>query len=239
MTTLLELSELRVAYGPIEVVRGVSLSVEQGSVSALIGSNGAGKTTSLRAVVGLARLCGGAIWLDGERIDGLETAELARRGIALSPEGRRLFAAMTVRENLLVGAHAVRDRAAARRTFDWVMARFAQLKTRLAQPAGSLSGGEQQMVAIGRALMAQPRVLLLDEPSLGLAPQMVREVARLIREISRELQVTIVLVEQNARLALRLCRRAYVMEQGRIVLSGSGSELLQSPFVAEAYLGIR
>jgi branched-chain amino acid transport system ATP-binding protein len=238
MTSLLELREVSVSYGAIMAVRDISLEAATGSIVALVGSNGAGKTTTLRAVVGLTPLCSGEIRIRGERIDTLDTAEVVRRGVAMSPEGRRLFLQMTVKENLLVGAHAARDRGAVGKTLNWVLARFSRVRELLHKNAASLSGGEQQMVAIGRALMAQPKLLLLDEPSLGLAPLMVREVARIIRDVNHEFGLSVVLVEQNARMALGLCHVGYVMERGQIVLAGSGRELLASSFVRKAYLGI-
>jgi branched-chain amino acid transport system ATP-binding protein len=238
MTSLLELRDVRVRYGQIEAVRGVSLGVPATSIVAVIGSNGAGKSTTLKSVIGLAPVAGGEIHWNGERIDRLSPAEIVSRGIALSPEGRRLFPRMTVLENLQVGAHTVRSRAAGRRTLDRIFAHFPRLHERRSQAAGSLSGGEQQMVAIGRALMAQPKLLLLDEPSLGLAPKLVREIGRIVSEIKRDSGLSIVLVEQNAQMALALSDTAYVLEQGRVVMTGAGRELLASEYVKRAYLGI-
>ena len=234
----LEVRGIRVAYGRIQAVHDVSLEVPAGAVVALIGSNGAGKTTTMRAITNLTPVAEGEIRFDGERIDGLRRSDVVGRGIALSPEGRRLFARMTVLDNLLVGAHRVADRAVVRRTLDSIYGYFPRLRERRRQYAGSLSGGEQQMVAIGRALMGQPRLLLLDEPSLGLSPRFVQEIGRIIADINRSAGLSILLVEQNAQMALRLCQAAYVLEQGRIVLSGTGQELLASEFVRKAYLGI-
>jgi branched-chain amino acid transport system ATP-binding protein len=222
----------------LEAVRGVSFTVGVGEIVALIGSNGAGKSTTLKALMGLKDLSGGTLHLDGERIDQTNAAQRVERGIALSPEGRRLFPRMTVWENLQVGSHVVRSAAARKRAEEQVCALFPVIVQRRGQFAGSLSGGEQQMVAIGRALMACPTILMLDEPSLGIAPKIVADIARAIESINREMNVSIILVEQNARLALRLSKRAYVFEQGSITRSGEGRELLADPVVRKAYLGI-
>jgi branched-chain amino acid transport system ATP-binding protein len=235
---LLEVRGIQVAYGHIKAVRDVSFDVPAASIVALIGSNGAGKTTTMRAITNLTPVSGGEIRFEGQRIDGLRPSETVSKGIALSPEGRRLFPRMTVLENLLIGAHRVADHAAIQRTLESIYAYFPTLKERRRQQAGSLSGGEQQMAAIGRALMARPQLLLFDEPSLGLAPKMVQEIARIITQINKEAGLSILLVEQNAQMALRLCHAAYVIEQGSIVLSGSGQDLLASDFVRKAYLGV-
>lgn len=234
----LEVRKIRVSYGRIEAVHDVSLAVPQGAIVALIGSNGAGKTTTMRAITNLTPVAAGEIEFDGERIDRLRCSDVVRRGIALSPEGRRLFPRMSVLDNLLVGGHGVRDGRVTKRTLAALYDHFPVLRERGSQLAGSLSGGEQQMVAIGRALMGQPRLLLLDEPSLGLSPKYVQEIGRIIAEINQVTKLSILLVEQNAQIALSLCHRAYVLEQGHVVLSGTGQELLASDFVRKAYLGI-
>lgn len=235
---MLEVRGISVAYGGVSALTDVSLSVPEGAIVSLIGSNGAGKTTTLKAIIGLKAVTRGEIRLGGERIDSLSAPQRVARGIALSPEGRRVFPQMTVADNLEIGAYLRRDRGASRRTLERIYAWFPRLVERRRQQAGSLSGGEQQMLAIGRALMADPRLLLLDEPSLGLAPIIVDEIARIITEISRETGMSIILVEQNAKLALNLCRTAFVLETGSVALSGPGSELLASDYVRRAYLGI-
>ncbi len=234
---LLELRDVDVLYGRVQALRGVTLHVETGEVVALIGSNGAGKTTTLRAISGLVRPAHGEILLEGKEIHHLGAELIARRGVAHAPEGRRLFSRMTVRENLEMGAFSRRDGTELRADYDRVYELFPRLRERNGQLAGSLSGGEQQMVAIGRALMARPRVLLLDEPSLGLAPILVDAIFDVIREINAA-GTTILLIEQNALLALNVARRAYVLETGSIALSGSAAELQQSEAVQRAYLGM-
>ncbi|MFB6459642.1 ABC transporter ATP-binding protein [Bradyrhizobium tunisiense] len=235
---MLDVRGISVAYGPLTAVRNLSLSVADGSIVSLIGSNGAGKTTTMKAIIGLKPVSGGEIYFDGERIDGVAAPQRVGRGIALSPEGRRVFPQMSVLDNLLVGGYAQRDKAQQKKTLDQIYGYFPRLVERRSQMAGSLSGGEQQMVAIGRALMARPRLLLLDEPSLGLAPIIVDEIARIIAEINRDIGVSIVLVEQNAKLALNLCHEAFVLETGAVALSGKGQDLLASDYVRRAYLGI-
>lgn len=234
----LEAKEIVVRYGPLEAVRNVSFSIGDGEIVALIGSNGAGKSTTLKSLMGLMRLTSGELMLDGQRISGSGAAQRVRMGIALSPEGRRLFARMTVWENLQIGAHTVSDGARKRNAQDLVCSLFPIVAQRQHQQAGSLSGGEQQMVAIGRALMACPKILMLDEPSLGIAPKIVTEIRTAIERLNRETGISVLLVEQNAGLALRLARRAYVFEQGEIIRSGAGQELLNDPFVRKAYLGV-
>jgi len=237
MTNALDIEGLVVTYDRAVALSGVSLSVGAGEIVALIGGNGAGKTTTLRAVTGLARPSRGEIRFEGERIDALSAPEIAARGIAMVPEGRRIYPHMSVKDNLLMGAYLRRDRRAIDDDLERNFLRFPRLKERLRQQAGTLSGGEQEMVAIARALMARPKLLLLDEPSLGLAPLVVAEIARTILAINREDGVSIALVEQNSRLALRLARRAYVLERGEITLSGAASELLNNDAVRRAYLG--
>jgi branched-chain amino acid transport system ATP-binding protein len=235
---MLDVRGISVAYGPLTAVRNLSLSVADGAIVSLIGSNGAGKTTTMKAIIGLKPVSGGKIYFDGERIDGTSAPQRVGRGIALSPEGRRVFPQMSVLDNLLVGGYSQRDKAQQNKTLDQIYGYFPRLVERRSQMAGSLSGGEQQMVAIGRALMARPRLLLLDEPSLGLAPIIVDEIARIIAEINRDTGMSIILVEQNAKLALNLCNEAFVLETGAVALSGKGQDLLASDYVRRAYLGI-
>lgn len=234
----LEAKNIVVHYGPLEAVRNVSFKVEAGEVVALLGSNGAGKSTTLKALMGLKRISSGSLFFGGEQIDHSNSANRVAMGIALSPEGRRLFPRMTVLENLQVGAHTVKSAAARKQALEQVYALFPRVAERYKQMAGSLSGGEQQMVAIGRAMMSRPKVLMLDEPSLGIAPKIIAEIALAIQHLNRETKISVVLVEQNARLALQLAKNAYVFEQGTVIRSGSGAELLADPFVQKAYLGI-
>jgi branched-chain amino acid transport system ATP-binding protein len=234
---VLEVSALEVRYGSVAAVRGVSLRVAEGEVVAVIGPNGAGKTSMLRAISGLVPGSGGRIVLDGREISRWKAHRIVTLGLAHAPEGRRLFSQMTVLENLSMGAYRRRSRAEIRRTLEAVERRFPRLAERRSQLAGTLSGGEQQMLAIGRALMAEPRLLLLDEPSFGLAPMVVREIGRIIQSINREQGVSVLLVEQNARMALGIASRAYVMEMGQIALTGSSGDLAGSPHVKAAYLG--
>ena len=237
MSTLLRLDGLEVGYGALTAVREVSLEVRVGEMVALIGANGAGKTTTLKAITGLLPLRRGAITLEGERLDGLSPARVVGRGIAHVPEGRQLFPTMTVRENLELGAAGAAARARRGDTLDRVFALFPRLAERARQLAGTLSGGEQQMCAIGRGLMACPRLLMLDEPSLGLAPVVVKQIFENLARINRE-GTTILLVEQNVGRALGLAHRAYVLESGRVALSGTSESLLASAHVKQAYLGI-
>jgi branched-chain amino acid transport system ATP-binding protein len=235
---MLDVRGISVTYGALTAVRNLSLSVADGAIVSLIGSNGAGKTTTLKAIIGLKPVSGGEIHFDGKRIDGASAPQRVGRGIALSPEGRRVFPQMSVLDNLLVGGYSQRDKAHQKKTLEQIYGYFPRLVERTSQMAGSLSGGEQQMVAIGRALMARPRLLLLDEPSLGLAPIIVDEIARIIVEINRDIGMSIILVEQNAKLALNLCNEAFVLETGAVALSGKGQDLLASDYVRRAYLGI-
>lgn len=232
----LEIKDLTVTYGNVVAVAGVSLSVSAGEVICILGANGAGKSSLLKCVVGLVPPAGGRVLWNGEDVTGLPPHEMNRHGITLSPEGRRLFPDLTVHENLMMGAFL---RAGDKRVADdlqRVFAHFPRLKERAKQPAGSLSGGEQQMCAIGRALMSGPSVLLLDEPSLGLSPLATGEVAAIVTEIARS-GMTIVLVEQNARLALRLSQYGYVLETGRLALEGPAADLLGNPWIKDIYLG--
>jgi len=233
----LEMRGVDVFYGRIQALRSVSLVVEHGEIVALIGSNGAGKTTTLRTISGLVRPSRGEVLLDGRAVHHLGAEMIARAGVGHAPEGRRLFSRMTVRENLEMGAYARRDATDVRADFDHIFTLFPRLRERQGQVAGSLSGGEQQMVAIGRALMAKPRVLLLDEPSLGLAPILVDTIFEVIREINKA-GTTVLLIEQNARMALATARRAYVLETGSIVMQGPAAELAESDEVRRAYLGV-
>lgn len=233
---LLELKSVTARYGDVQVLWGVSLTVRQGEIVTLVGANGAGKTTTLKAISGVVKATPGQIVLDGENVEKLSSHEIAARRIAHVPEGRRLFPMMSVRENLELGAVSREARRQRAETLDQVYALFPRLKERKEQMAGTLSGGEQQMVAIGRGLMARPRLLMLDEPSLGLAPIIVREMFDIIRRLNEE-GITIMLVEQNVQQSLKLADRAYVLENGRVVLEGTGNALLGDERVREAYLG--
>lgn len=233
-----EAKNITVCYGALEAVHGISFHVDPGRIVALVGSNGAGKSTTLKALMGMVPLTGGSIHLDGEPIDQVHSAKRVSMGMSLSPEGRRLFPQMSVLENLLVGAHTVRSKERVNSALDQVYALFPRVAERHKQMAGSLSGGEQQMVAIGRALMSHPKVLMLDEPSLGIAPKVIAEIAAAIMRLNHETKISVILVEQNARLALRLANHAYVFEQGAVIRAGSGDELLSDPFVQKAYLGL-
>jgi branched-chain amino acid transport system ATP-binding protein len=237
MTRLLDLRSISAAYDRVRALQDVSLHVDKGEVIALIGANGAGKSTILRAITGLIRPVAGEIHLESERIDGLRPDQIVRRNVAMVPEGRRIYPLMTVKENLLMGAYKRSDKAGILQDLERLFVRFPRLKERLSQSAGSLSGGEQQMVAIGRALMARPTLLLLDEPSLGLAPQVVREIARTIRDLNREEGMSIILVEQNSRMALKISNRAYGLSTGKIVISGISRDLLSDNRIREIYLG--
>jgi branched-chain amino acid transport system ATP-binding protein len=238
MSEVLCIKDMHVTYGSRVALSGVSLDVAPAQIVSLVGSNGAGKTSTLRAIMGLRSPSKGEISFSGERIDGMSPPEIVARGIALSPEGRRVFPRMSVHDNLFVGGYLQPQGAHLHKSVERMFDFFPKLRQRRDQMAGSLSGGEQQMLAIARALMAAPKVLLLDEPSLGLAPIMVQEIGRLIQTINKEQGLSIVLVEQNASLALRLCHYAYVLENGRIALSGPGPELVKSDYVQRAYLGV-
>ena len=235
--SLLELQDVEVAYGDLPALRGVSLAVEEGETLSVVGANGAGKTTMLRAISGLLRPRAGRIVLDGARLDRLPSHAIVERGVVQVPEGRKIFPSLTVKENLELGSYVAAAREHRRESLARVLALFPRLGERQRQAAGTMSGGEQQMLAIGRALMARPRILMLDEPSLGLAPIIVQEIFRIIGEINR-VGTTVLLVEQNTRQALALSRRGYVLENGRIALEGSGAELLGNEHVRRAYLGM-
>jgi branched-chain amino acid transport system ATP-binding protein len=232
----LETRGLEVAYGGIRAVRGVNLAVRSGELVCLIGANGAGKTTTLKSLCGMLAPSGGEILFEGESIAGRPSHELVRRGISLVPEGRGIFGRLTVEENLKIGAYARRDHAGVRSDMQRIYELFPRLAERRLQQAGTLSGGEQQMLAIGRALMSRPRLLLLDEPSMGLAPMLVQKIFATIKRIAQE-GMTLLLVEQNARLALEISDRGYVMESGKIILADTAKALLGDPKVQQAYLG--
>ncbi len=236
MSALLELADVHTYYGNIRALKGVSLEVNRSEIVTLIGSNGAGKTTTLKTVIGSVRPLRGTVSFDGQRIESMPTDRRVRLGIAQSPEGRRIFPRMTVMENLELGAFARSDKAGIQEDLGRVLTLFPRLRERLAQKGGTLSGGEQQMLAMGRALMARPTVLLLDEPSMGLSPILVETIFQVIQDINRQ-GTTILLVEQNARMALRVAHRGYVIQTGRIVLSGTGPDLLRSDVVRKTYLG--
>jgi branched-chain amino acid transport system ATP-binding protein len=236
VSAILEVERIDVFYGRIQALRGVSLHVDEGEIVTLIGANGAGKTTTLRAISGLTPASAGAVRLRGQDITRLQAEDIVPKGIGHAPEGRRIFARMTVRENLDLGAYIRRD-GETRGDMERVFTLFPRLKERQGQLAGTLSGGEQQMLCIGRALMSRPKVLLLDEPSLGLAPLMVDTIFQVIREINTE-GTTILLIEQNALKALGVAARGYVLETGRIVKEGPSKQLMESPDVQKAYLGI-
>lgn len=234
--SLLEVRDLVVSYGGIQAVKGVSLDIGAGELVCLIGANGAGKTTILRALSGLHGVSGGSVRYDGKDITNVASYRLVELGIALVPEGRGIFSRLSVLENLQMGAYARRDKAAVATDLDHILALFPRLAERRSQAAGTLSGGEQQMLAIGRALMSRPRLLLLDEPSMGLAPLLVTKIFATIREVSAQ-GVTIFLIEQNAKLALETSHRAYVMESGKLRLSGAAASLLSDPQIRHSYLG--
>ncbi len=236
MSTLLKVSGLKVAYGHIEAVKGIDLELREGEITTLVGANGAGKSTTLLALSGLVAKSGGSIIFDGTDLGRLPAHKIVAKGVVQVAEGRAILTTMTVRENLELGAYTRRDQGEVASDLDRVFELFPRLKERLGGLAGNLSGGEQQMLAIGRALMAKPRLLLLDEPSMGLAPIIVQEIFRTLREINRQ-GLTIFLVEQNVRQALKIAHRAYVLETGVIALSGSGQELLHDQRLVEAYLG--
>jgi len=232
--TILSIKDLQVNYGGIEAVKGISFDVPQGSIVTLIGANGAGKSSTLRTVAGLVKPSSGSIRFMGEEITGKGPTDIVKKGITLVPEGRRIFADLSVLENLKIGAYLRKDDV--REDLDWVYSLFPRLKERAWQAGGTLSGGEQQMLAVGRALMSRPKLMMMDEPSLGLAPIVVRDIFNIIREINKR-GVTILLIEQNANMALQTADFGYVLETGRISLSGSGSALLTNEAVKKAYLG--
>ncbi|WP_229400121.1 ABC transporter ATP-binding protein [Micromonospora okii] len=234
---LLEIEDVSLLYGRIQALHGISLTVAEGEIVALIGANGAGKSTTMRAISGIRPIASGAIRFNGEDISKLRADLRVRRGLCQAPEGRGIFPGMTVLENLDMGAYTRRDRAGIAQDLDRVLTLFPRLAERRKQHGGTLSGGEQQMLAVGRALMSRPKLLLLDEPSMGLAPMLIQQIFTIITEINQQ-GTTILLVEQNAQQALARAHRAYVLETGRIVKAGTGAELLHDPAVKEAYLGV-
>ncbi|WP_419177307.1 ABC transporter ATP-binding protein [Ruegeria halocynthiae] len=234
---MLEFKDVELYYDHVYALKGVSIDLEQGETVALIGANGAGKSSILRAITGLAGIRSGSVAFEGEMIAGTNPAGIVSKGIAMVPEGRRVFPYMSVKDNLLMGAFTRSDKAGIQQTLDSVLDRFPRLKERYSQSAGTLSGGEQQMMVIGRALMAKPRLLLLDEPSLGIAPKLVQDIARSIVAINRDEGVSVLLVEQNSRMALSISHRAYALTTGNVVISGNSKELLSDPRIKAAYLG--
>ena len=237
MTKMLSFENVELYYDHVYALKNVSIEMEEGETVALIGANGAGKSSILRAITGLRKIKSGEIHFMGERLDGTSAAQIVKKGIAMVPEGRRVFPFMTVKDNLLMGAFTRSDKADIARTLESVLTRFPRLKERYSQTAGTLSGGEQQMMVIGRALMAKPRLLLLDEPSLGIAPKLVQDIARAIVAISRDEKVTVLLVEQNSRMALSISNRAYAMSTGSVVLTGNSKDLIKDDRIKAAYLG--
>jgi branched-chain amino acid transport system ATP-binding protein len=237
MNEMLKFKDVELYYDNVYALKGVSIDLIEGETIALIGANGSGKSSILRAITGLKKINAGSIYFQGERLDGCSASEIVRKGIAMVPEGRRVFPFMSVKDNLLMGAFTRSDKADIERSRDSILERFPRLKERYSQAAGTLSGGEQQMLVIGRALMAKPKLLLLDEPSLGIAPKLVQDIARSIIAINRDEGVSVVLVEQNSRLALSISHRAYAMTTGNIVISGNSKELLNDDRIKAAYLG--
>jgi branched-chain amino acid transport system ATP-binding protein len=237
MNEMLKFKDVELYYDNVYALKGVSIELIEGETIALIGANGSGKSSILRAITGLKKINAGSIYFQGERLDGCSASEIVRKGIAMVPEGRRVFPFMSVKDNLLMGAFTRSDKADIERSRDSILERFPRLKERYSQAAGTLSGGEQQMLVIGRALMAKPKLLLLDEPSLGIAPKLVQDIARSIIAINRDEGVSVVLVEQNSRLALSISHRAYAMTTGNIVISGNSKELLNDDRIKAAYLG--
>ncbi len=237
MTEMLNFKDVELYYDHVYALKGVSINLMQGEIVALIGANGAGKSSILRAITGLRKIKSGSISFMGERLDGTSAADVVRKGIAMVPEGRRVFPYMSVKDNLLMGAFTRTDKAGISDTLDSILTRFPRLKERYGQQSSTLSGGEQQMMVIGRALMAKPKLLLLDEPSLGIAPKLVQDIARAIVAISRDEGVSVLLVEQNSRMALSISSRAYAMSTGSVVLSGNSKDLMGDDRIKAAYLG--
>jgi branched-chain amino acid transport system ATP-binding protein len=237
MEEILKFENVELYYDHVYALKGVSIDLKKGETVALIGANGAGKSSILRAITGLSQIKSGAIYYQGERLDGTPAADIVKRGIAMVPEGRRVFPYMSIKDNLLMGAFTRTDKAGIANTLDSVLERFPRLRERYSQQAGTLSGGEQQMMVIGRALMAKPQVLLLDEPSLGIAPKLVQDIARSIVAISRDQEVSVLLVEQNSRMAMSISHRTYALSTGTVVLEGVSKELIHDKRIKEAYLG--
>jgi branched-chain amino acid transport system ATP-binding protein len=237
MGSMLSFDKVELYYDHVYALKGVTIDLDEGETVALIGANGAGKSSILRAITGLRKIRSGSISYQGQRIDGRNPAEIVRMGIAMVPEGRRVFPFMSVRDNLMMGAFSRTDKGAIAATLDSVLARFPRLRERFNQTAGTMSGGEQQMMVIGRALMAAPKLLLLDEPSLGIAPKVVQDIARSIVAVNRDEKVSVLLVEQNSRMALSISHRAYALSTGAVVVSGPSKELLTDDRIKAAYLG--
>ncbi len=237
MTQILKFAGVELYYDHVYALKGVSIEVNEGETVALIGANGAGKSSILRAITGLRKIRTGEIHYRGKRIDGVSPDAIVKMGIAMVPEGRRVFPYMSVRDNLLMGAFTRSDKAEIARSLEMVLGRFPRLKERYSQAAGTMSGGEQQMLVIGRALMSKPKLLLLDEPSLGVAPKLVQDIARSIVAINRDEKVSVLLVEQNSRMALRISQRAYALTTGAVALSGVSADLLNDERVKKLYLG--
>ena len=236
-TQILNFEDVKLYYDHVYALKGVSLHINEGETVALIGANGAGKSSILRVITGLNSLTEGQIYYQGQRLDGASPDEIVKKGVVMVPEGRRVFPFLSVKDNLMMGAFSRTDKVGIKQTLEKVLVRFPRLKERYYQSAGTLSGGEQQMLVIGRALMAKPKLLLLDEPSLGIAPKLVQDIARSIVEINRDEKVSVLLVEQNSRMALSISHRAYAMATGSIALSGLSAELLKDDRVKKLYLG--
>jgi branched-chain amino acid transport system ATP-binding protein len=237
MSQILDFRNVELNYDHVSALKGVSLNVNEGETVALIGANGAGKSSILRAITGLRKIKAGEIHYQGQRIDSVNPADIVKAGISMVPEGRRVFPYMTVKDNLLMGAFTRSDKAEIANSLDMVLTRFPRLKERFGQAAGTMSGGEQQMMVIGRALMAKPKLLLLDEPSLGVAPKLVQDIARSIVAINRDEKVSVLLVEQNSRMALRISSRAYALTTGTVALSGPSADMLNDDRIKALYLG--
>jgi branched-chain amino acid transport system ATP-binding protein len=237
MRALLSVSDVELYYDHVYALKSVSVEVQEGETVALIGANGAGKSSILRAITGLRKIAKGKIEFEGRRIDGLGPEAIVKLGIAMVPEGRRVFPLMSVRDNLMMGAFSRSDRGEVRNSLESALDRFPRLRERLSQPAGTMSGGEQQMLVIARALMAKPKLLLLDEPSLGVAPKIVQDIARSIVTINRDEKVSVLLVEQNSRMALRISNRAYALTTGKVALSGGSADLVADERIKHLYLG--
>lgn len=232
-----EATNIFVNYGIIKALNNISIKVYRGEIISIIGANGAGKSTLLKSITGIAKIYEGKIFFQSQEITNFPPEEIVKKGIALVPEGRRVFSTLTVKENLELGAYFIKDKKIIKNSFDLVLKTFPRLQERLSQPAGTLSGGEQQMLAIGRAMMSNPQMLLLDEPSMGLSPKITSEIFHLIEKINKEKKISIIMVEQNALMALKISQRGYVLENGSIVMEGDSKELLQNPQVIKAYLG--
>jgi len=233
---MLKVENLVVSYGGIEALKGISLDVPDGEIVTLIGANGAGKSTLLRSIIGLVKVASGEITYNGQKINGLNSQKIVKTGITLVPEGRRVFPNLSVLENLQIGAYMRSDKEDIKKDINWIYELFPRLQERSWQMAGTLSGGEQQMLAVGRALMCRPKLLMMDEPSLGLAPLIIKDIFRIIREINQQ-GMTILLIEQNANMALKIADKGYVLETGNLTMTGTGRELLENPEIAAAYLG--